>query len=74
MAEKMTLAAIREMTDVELRDKIAELEKERLGLRFKAGTEVLPNPMDLRTTRRTVARLKTILAERTQAQTKKAAR
>ena len=64
MAEKLTLAAIREMNDAELRGKIAELEKERLGLRFKAGTEVLPNPMDLRSTRRAVARLKTILAER----------
>ena len=68
MAEKLSLAAIREMTDVELRGKIAEFEKERFGLRFKAGTEVLPNPMDLRTTRRTVARLKTILAERRGAQ------
>jgi large subunit ribosomal protein L29 len=65
MAEKMSLAEIREMTDVELRGKIAELEQERFGLRFKAGTEVLTNPMDLRTTRRMVARLKTILAERT---------
>lgn len=65
MAEKLSLAEIREMTDVELRGKIAELEQERFGLRFKAGTEVLTNPMDLRTTRRMVARLKTILAERT---------
>lgn len=64
MADKLTLTAIREMTEVELRGKIAELEKERFGLRFKAGTEVLPNPMDLRVARRTVARLKTILAER----------
>jgi len=64
MAEKLSLEAIREMTDGELRAKIAELERERFGLRFKAGTEVLANPMDLRTTRRTVARLKTVLAER----------
>ena len=64
MAEKLPLAAIREMTDDELRAKIAELEQERFGLRFKAGTEVLANPMDLRITRRQVARLKTILAER----------
>ena len=67
MAEKLGLAAIREMTDVELRAKIAELEKERFGLRFKAGTEVLANPMDLRKARRTAARLKTVLAERTRA-------
>jgi large subunit ribosomal protein L29 len=65
MAEKLSLAAIREMTDVELRGKITELEQERFGLRFKSGTEVLANPMDLRHTRRMVARLKTVLAERT---------
>jgi large subunit ribosomal protein L29 len=64
VAETLSLEAIRELTDVELRAKITEYEKERFGLRFKAGTEVLANPMDLRHTRRTVARLKTVLAER----------
>ena len=60
----MTLEAMRELSDTELRAKVEELEKERFGLRFKAGTEVLANPMDLRHTRRAVARLKTVLAER----------
>jgi large subunit ribosomal protein L29 len=62
--EIMTLEAMRELSDAELRAKVEELEKERFGLRFKAGTEVLANPMDLRHTRRAVARLKTVLAER----------
>ena len=60
----MTLEAMRELSDAELRAKVLELEKERFGLRFKSGTEVLANPMDLRHTRRAVARLKTVLAER----------
>jgi large subunit ribosomal protein L29 len=64
MAEQLSLEAIRELSDDEVHAKIAEFQKERFGLRFKAGTEVLGNPMDLRTTRRTVARLKTVLAER----------
>ena len=68
MAEKLALAAMREMTNDELAAKIAELEKERFGLMFKAGTEVLANPMDLRATRRTVAQLKTLQAERRRAQ------
>jgi large subunit ribosomal protein L29 len=62
--ETLTLQQIRDMTDVELHAKVAEVEKERYGLRFKAGTEVLANPMDLRNARRQVARLKTVLAER----------
>ena len=62
--ERLKLTAIREMTDVEIHAKIAEFEKERFSLRFKAASEVLSNPMDLKTARRTVARLKTVLAER----------
>jgi len=69
MADKLTVEAIRELTDDELRAKITEYQKERFGLRFKAGTEVLGNPMDLRMTRRTVARLKTVLAERAKGRT-----
>jgi large subunit ribosomal protein L29 len=64
MAAKITIRAIREMTDDEIRGKLVELEKERFGLRFKSATEVVANPMDLRKARRTVARLKTVLAER----------
>ena len=67
MAEKIPMERMREMTDAELAQKVAELEAERHGLRFKAGTEVLANPMDLRAARRTTARLKTIQAERARA-------
>jgi len=62
--DKLTTVQIRELTDAELVAKLAEFEKETFGLRFKAATEVLGNPMDLRTARRTVARLKTVIAER----------
>jgi large subunit ribosomal protein L29 len=62
--ENPTTVQLRELTDLELKAKLAEYEKEAFGLRFKAATEVLNNPMDLRTARRTVARLKTVLAER----------
>ncbi len=61
---ELTMAQIRELTDAELAAKLAEYQKERFGLRFKAATEVLDNPMDVRTARRTVARLKTVQAER----------
>jgi large subunit ribosomal protein L29 len=61
---KLTTVQIRELTDAELRAKLEEFQKESFGLRFKAATEVLGNPMDVKTARRTVARLKTVLAER----------
>ena len=62
--ERMKLTAIRELTDAEIRAKVAEYQKEGFGLHFKSATEVLSNPNDVRTARRTVARLKTVLAER----------
>ena len=68
--ENLTTVRMRELTDAELKAKLAEYEKESFGLRFKAATEVLNNPMDLRTARRTVARLKTVLAERAAKATK----
>lgn len=61
---RLTTVQIRELTDAELRAKVVEFQKESFGLRFKAATEVLANPMDVKTARRTVARLKTVLAER----------
>ncbi len=64
--DKLTMAQIREMTDIEIRQKIADLGKDRAGLRFKQATEVVANPMDLRHARRQVARLETVLAERRQ--------
>ena len=62
--ETMTTVQLRELTDAELTAKLAEYQKEGFGLRFKAATEVLDNPMNLRTARRMVARLKTVIAER----------
>jgi large subunit ribosomal protein L29 len=72
VAEKISLGQMREMTEAELIAKIAELEHERHGLKFKAGTEVLANPMDVRKARRAAARLKTVLAERRRAARAKA--
>ena len=61
---KLTMAQIRELTDVELAAKLADYRKEGFSLRFKAATEVLGNPMDIQTARRTVARLLTVQAQR----------
>lgn len=55
---------IREMSDEEIREKIAELKEELFRLRFRSATMELENPMLLRQLRRDIARLKTILHER----------
>jgi large subunit ribosomal protein L29 len=55
---------IRELSDDDVTSRIAELEEERFRLKFRSATETLENPLRLRSIRRDIARLKTILRER----------
>jgi large subunit ribosomal protein L29 len=56
--------ALRELSTEELRQKLALLVDERFRLAFKRATEAVSNPLQFRTMRREVARIKTILRER----------
>jgi large subunit ribosomal protein L29 len=58
---------IRDMTDLEIEERIAELKEERFKLRFRSATMELENPMLPTMLKRDIARLKTILHERQQA-------
>ena len=60
----MTATEIREMTVDELRARVEQLQEEQFRLRFRAATVQLENPMLLRTIRRDIARIKTVLRER----------
>ena len=60
----MRAEEIREMGDEDIRARIAELEEERFRLRFRSATETLEDPLRLRSLRKDVARLKTVLRER----------
>lgn len=55
---------IRELTVDDIKARVSELEEERFRLRFRSATEPLENPLRLRTIRKDIARLKTILSER----------
>jgi len=55
---------IRGLADTEVTARIAELEEERFRLRFRSGTEALEEPLRLRSVRRDIARLQTVLRER----------
>ena len=55
---------IREMIEVDIRSRIAELERERFNLRLASGTRTLDDPLRLRVIRRDVARLNTVLREK----------
>jgi len=52
------------MTPDDIRARVSELEEERFRLKFRSAQEPLENPLRLRTIRRDIARLKTVLGEK----------
>jgi large subunit ribosomal protein L29 len=60
----MNGAEVRELTTEEIEARMAELQEERFRLRFRSATQQLENPILLRSIRRDIARLKTVLRER----------
>ena len=57
----------REMSEDELKDKGKELAEELFNLRFQLSMGVAKNPSRVEQARRDLARIQTILRERTQA-------
>ncbi|RVV97131.1 50S ribosomal protein L29 [Mesobaculum littorinae] len=55
---------LRNKTPDELRDQLVSLKKEAFNLRFQQATSQLENTARMRTVRRDVARVKTILNEK----------
>lgn len=53
----------RELTTDELSSRIEQLQEELFRLRFRRATMELENPMLLRTIKRDIARLRTVLRE-----------
>ncbi len=55
---------LRELSNKELEGKIREAKKELFNLRMKQSTGTLDKPSDIKSLRKNVARMKTILRER----------
>ncbi|KAA9010661.1 50S ribosomal protein L29 [Histidinibacterium aquaticum] len=60
----MTASDLRDKTPDELRDQLVALKKEAFNLRFQQATGQLQNTARMRSVRRDVARVKTILNEK----------
>lgn len=60
----MTTDDIRDLTDVEIDEQIVQASEELFRLRFRSATQELENPMLIRSLRRDIARMKTVLRER----------
>lgn len=66
----LDLKELRQLTAHELVEKEKQLVQELFNLRFQLGTGRLENPMQIRKTKREIARVKTVLQEVSQAETK----
>ena len=64
MAVGTSAGELRELTDEELTDKLREFKEELFNLRFQMATGQLDNNRRLRTVRREIARIYTVLNER----------
>jgi len=60
----MKASELRELSSEELGNKLADLTQELFNLRFQHATDQLENPMRLQQTKRDIARVKTVLRER----------
>lgn len=60
----MRAAELRDLSDAELRGKLRELQEELFNLRFQLATGQIENVGRIRTVRRDIARLQTILRQR----------
>ncbi|MBQ1434280.1 MAG: 50S ribosomal protein L29 [Clostridia bacterium] len=60
----MRAQEIREMTAVELNEKITDLKSELFNLRFQHATNQLDNPMKIVHVKKDIARCKTILRQK----------
>jgi large subunit ribosomal protein L29 len=61
----MNIEEVRGKTDAELDYDCVEFKKELFDLRFKSATEPPASPARITTLRRTIARINTVLHERT---------
>ena len=64
---KVTTTDVRAKTPDELKDQLLDLKKEQFNLRFQRATQQLESTGRVRTVRREIARIKTILTEKSRA-------
>jgi large subunit ribosomal protein L29 len=67
---KVTTTDVRAKTPDELKDQLLTLKKEQFNLRFQRATQQLESTGRVRQVRREIARIKTILTEKTAAAAK----
>jgi large subunit ribosomal protein L29 len=60
----MKISELREMTNEELNQQLETFKEEMFNLKFQQSTNRLENPMRLKSVRKDIARIKTLLTEK----------
>lgn len=60
----MSIKEIRDLSNSDLEKEIDVLKEELFNLRFQKATGQLENPLRIREVRKTIARIKTVITER----------
>jgi large subunit ribosomal protein L29 len=63
----MKASDVRAKTADELKDQLVDLKKEQFNLRFQRATQQLEKPARVKEVRREIARIKTVLTEKSAA-------
>ncbi|MBF0678514.1 MAG: 50S ribosomal protein L29 [Devosia sp.] len=63
----MKASDVRSKTADELKDQLVDLKKEQFNLRFQRATQQLEKPAQVKQVRRDIARIKTILGQKSAA-------
>ena len=64
----MNVKEVRDISNEELEKEVVSLKEELYDLRFAQATGTLENPARIRDIRKTIARIKTVITERKNAQ------
>ncbi|MCI6514958.1 MAG: 50S ribosomal protein L29 [Bulleidia sp.] len=64
----MNVKEVRDLSNEELEKEVVSLKEELYELRFAQATGTLENPARIREVRKTIARIKTVITERKNAQ------
>lgn len=64
----MNVKEVRDLSNEELEKEVVSLKEELYDLRFAQATGTLENPARIREVRKTIARIKTVITERKNAQ------
>ncbi|MDD6458013.1 MAG: 50S ribosomal protein L29 [Lactimicrobium sp.] len=66
----MNVKEIRDLSNEELSQEVVSLKEELYNLRFAQATGTIENPARIKDIRKTIARIKTVLTERENAENK----